>query len=127
MDNENLNKAIANFESVSKELLKDTSNKINSRLLFGKLRQGHPNLQQYLSRDGEIFHSPVFETAISKYQSKEGLSPAAPSLRQERFAPNSQLSSDSEASTSFAERLLAAKVPKFTDGEFGDLYWIPTT
>ena len=115
------------FESVSKELQKDTSNKMISRLLFDELLQGHPNLQQYLSRDSEIVHSPVFKTAISKYQSKEGLSPAEGSLLQEKFASNSQTCSDSEASTSFAERILAPRVPKFTDGEFGDLSWNPTT
>ena len=76
-DNENRNKAIVKFEYVSKGLQKDTSNKINSHLLFDKLRQGHPNRQHYLSRDGEIVHSPVFETAISKNQTKEGPSPAA--------------------------------------------------
>ena len=69
-----------------------------SRLLFDELLQSHPNLQHYLSRDDEIVHYPLFENAISKYQSKEA-SPAERNLLQERFAPNSQTSSDSEAST----------------------------
>ena len=99
LDLTNVFDELKKFESVSKELQKDTSNKMISRLLFDELLQGHLNLQHYLSRDSEIVLSPVIETAISKYQSKEEFSLAERSLLQERLAPNSQTSSDSEAST----------------------------
>ncbi|KAH9134716.1 hypothetical protein AeRB84_019593 [Aphanomyces euteiches] len=58
------------FESITKALQSSETSILDARSMFDEMIAKHPHFQEYISPSSQIVHSPVFECAIVKLQSR---------------------------------------------------------
>ena len=113
------------FESVNRKLQEEKINMLKVRVLFDSLVNDFPSTESALSAQADIVESKDFENAIVKCIRGEEHALSIREKESIKFLEEGVQEVDAGVSTSYAEQMLAAKLPKLV--KYGHLDWLPPT